>query len=134
MGSQRIEAVEVGPVDTLDVPKKKGRFVLGCDTLLLSVGLIPENELSMKAGVALDPATGGAVVDADLMTSVPGIFSCGNVLHVHDLVDYVSEEAELCGEKAARYLQGKTKPFRKRSGYLVALGEQSTVLNAQARK
>ena len=110
MGSQRIEAVEVGAVDTMDVPKKEGRFVIGCDTLLLSVGLIPENELSLKAGVAMDPVTGGAVVDADLMTSVPGIFSCGNVLHVHDLVDYVSEEAELCGEKAARYLQGKTTP------------------------
>jgi NADPH-dependent 2,4-dienoyl-CoA reductase/sulfur reductase-like enzyme len=104
MGSRRIEAVEVGAVDTVE---GGGRFVLGCDTLLLSVGLVPENELSLKAGVALDPVTGGAAVDADLMTSQPGIFSCGNVLHVHDLVDWVSEEAERCGERAALYLRGE---------------------------
>jgi len=103
MGDRRIEAVEVAPVDTV---KGSGRFVLSCDTLLLSVGLVPENELSLKAGVELDPVTGGAAVDADLMTSRPGIFSCGNVLHVHDLVDWVSEEAERCGERAALYLRG----------------------------
>ena len=105
IGGRRIEAVEVGAVDTLNEPRREGRFTLHCDTLLLSVGLIPENELSLKAGVTLDPVTGGAVVDSNLMTSVPGIFACGNVLHVHDLVDYVSEEAEFCGRKAALFLQ-----------------------------
>ncbi len=105
IGSRRIEAVEVGAVDTLNEPRREGQFTLHCDTLLLSVGLIPENELSLKAGVTLDPVTGGAAVDSNLMTSVPGIFACGNVLHVHDLADYVSEEAEFCGRRAARFLQ-----------------------------
>jgi len=79
---------------------------ISCDTLLLSVGLIPENELSLCAGIALDPVTGGAAVTAARETSVPGIFACGNVLHVHDLVDYVSEEAATAGKSAATYLRG----------------------------
>jgi hypothetical protein len=78
-----------------------------CDTLLLSVGLIPENELSKAAGVELDPVTGGAVVDGNLQTSVEGIFSCGNVLHVHDVVDWVSLEAEKAGRSAALFLKGE---------------------------
>lgn len=102
MGTRRIEAVEVSAL-----VEERRRFVLRCDTLLLSVGLVPENELSLKAGVVLDPVTGGPVVDANLMTSEAGIFSCGNVLHVHDLVDWVSEEAGRCGEKAAAYLRGE---------------------------
>ncbi|HUV07505.1 MAG TPA: FAD-dependent oxidoreductase [Spirochaetia bacterium] len=105
-GGKRIEAVEVSPIDTHHEPSNQGRFVLTCDTLLLSVGLIPENELSRKAGVVLDPVTQGPVVDSNLMTSVPGIFACGNVLHVHDIVDYVSEEAEFCGLRVALYLKG----------------------------
>lgn len=105
-GNPRIEAVEVSPIDTHHEPRKEGRFVLGCDTLLLSVGLVPENELSLKAGIVLDPVTLGPVVNSNLMTNVPGIFACGNVLHVHDLVDYVSEEGEYCGEKVALYLKG----------------------------
>ena len=80
---------------------------IACDTLLLSVGLIPENELSAMAGVALSPATGGPVVDETLATNVPGVFSCGNVLHVHDLVDFVSAEAARAGEMAARFLSGE---------------------------
>ena len=74
-----------------------------CDTLLYSVGLVPENELSKGAGITLDPKTKGAVVDENLMTDVPGIFSCGNVLHVHDLVDKVSKEAQKAGISAAKY-------------------------------
>ena len=77
-----------------------------CDTLLLSVGLIPENELSRGAGVELSPVTGGPVVDESLETSVPGVFACGNVLHVHDLVDFVSQEAANAGLSAARFLSG----------------------------
>ncbi len=82
------------------------RFRISCDTVLLSVGLIPENELSRAAGVAISDETAGPWVDADLMTRAEGIFACGNVLHVHDLVDFVSEEARRCGERAAAYLRG----------------------------
>ena len=76
-----------------------------CDTLMLSVGLIPENELSKKAGIELDRVTSGAVVDQKRETSVEGIFACGNVLHVHDLVDYVSQEATTAGKNAANYIK-----------------------------
>jgi succinate dehydrogenase/fumarate reductase flavoprotein subunit len=82
-------------------------YEMPCDTLITSVGLIPENELSKTAGVALDPTTGGAVVNQRLQTSVPGIFACGNVLQVHDLVDNVSEESRRAGRNAALYVQGK---------------------------
>jgi pyruvate/2-oxoglutarate dehydrogenase complex dihydrolipoamide dehydrogenase (E3) component len=91
---------------------EKGRFIPGsertipCDVLVLSVGLIPENELAKACGIEMDPVTGGALVDGDLMTSVPGVFSCGNGLHVHDLVDLVSEEGERAAEHAAAYLEG----------------------------
>ena len=78
-----------------------------CDTLLLSCGLLPENELSRGAGIALSPVTGGAVVDECLQTSLPGVFAAGNVLHVHDLVDYVSEEAAAAGRHAAAYILGQ---------------------------
>jgi NADPH-dependent 2,4-dienoyl-CoA reductase/sulfur reductase-like enzyme len=86
-------------------------FTIPCDTLLLSVGLIPENELSKKAGIELNPMTGGAVVDSTLMTNVPGIFACGNALHVHDLVDYVTDESRRAGERVAEYLRNE-KPKR----------------------
>ena len=82
------------------------RFV-PCDTLLLSIGLIPENELTRQASIAMAPRTSGAFVDDTLMTSIPGVFSCGNVLHVHDLVDWVSEEASQAGAFAATYLNGE---------------------------
>lgn len=108
-GDKRIVSVEVAPLDHGIPLEPEKRFTLACDTLLLSVGLIPENELSLKAGVVLDPVTGGANIDANLMTSVPGIFACGNVLQVHDLADSVSEEAESCGKSAARYLGGETE-------------------------
>lgn len=109
-GDHRIRAVAVSPVDEEQQPKTGRSFVLSCDCLMLSAGLIPENELSLRAGVELDGVTGGPVVDANLMTSVPGIFACGNVLHVHDLVDYVSEEAEYCGARAALFCSGLLPP------------------------
>jgi pyruvate/2-oxoglutarate dehydrogenase complex dihydrolipoamide dehydrogenase (E3) component len=105
-GKDRVTGVTVAQVDNefKQVPGSE-RFV-ECDTLLLSVGLIPENELSRGADVIMEPRTSGAYVGDSLMTSIPGVFSCGNVLHVHDLVDHVSEEAAKAGEFALRYLNG----------------------------
>lgn len=99
----RVEAVEVSQVDEHLAPIPGTERVVPCDTLLLSVGLIPENELSVGAGVELDPHTRGAVVDQSLQTGVPGIFACGNVLHVHDLADNVTTESERAGAAAAAY-------------------------------
>jgi len=99
-----VTVAEVGP-DLKPIPGTEKEYP--CDTLLLSVGLIPENELSEMAGVKIAPTTSGAVVNEELQTSVPGIFSCGNVLHVHDLVDFVSEEARKAGVNAYRYVQGE---------------------------
>jgi hypothetical protein len=82
--------------------------------VLLSVGLLPDTELAKKLGVALNPETGGPLVDAGLQTSVPGVFACGNLLHVHDLVDYVTEEAERCGERVAEYLAGEYESLQHR--------------------
>lgn len=104
-GDRRISSVEIAPLDESREPQNEKSFTLACDTLLLSVGLIPENELSLKGGVVLDKVTGGPVVDSNLMTSVPGIFACGNVLQVHDLVDWVSEESAYCGKAAASYVR-----------------------------
>lgn len=106
-GRERIEGVTVAQVDEKLRPIPGTEKYYECDTLLLSVGLIPENELSGMAGVEIAPATSGAVVDESLQTSVEGIFSCGNVLHVHDLVDFVSEESAKAGQNAWLYVQGK---------------------------
>lgn len=106
IGHDRVEAVEVSQVDEHLAPIPGTERIVPCDTLLLSVGLIPENELSVAAGVELDPRTRGAVVDQSLQTGVPGIFACGNVLHVHDLVDNVTNESERAGEAAAAYALG----------------------------
>lgn len=103
IGHDRVEAVEVSQVDEHLAPIAGTERIVLCDTLLLSVGLIPENELSVAAGVELDPRTRGAVVDQSLQTGVPGIFACGNVLHVHDLVDNVTNESERAGEAAAAW-------------------------------
>ncbi len=103
IGHDRVEAVEVSQVDEHLAPIPGTERVVPCDTLLLSVGLIPENELSVAAGVELDPRTRGAVVDQSLQTGVPGIFACGNVLHVHDLADNVTTESERAGAAAAAY-------------------------------
>ena len=101
IGHDRVEAVEVSQVDERLAPIPGTELIVPCDTLLLSVGLIPENELSVAAGVELDPRTRGAVVDQSLQTGVPGIFACGNVLHVHDLADNVTTESERAGAAAA---------------------------------
>lgn len=106
IGHDRVEAVEVSKVDEHLAPIPGTERVVPCDTLLLSVGLIPENELSVGAGVELDPRTRGAVVDQSLQTGVPGIFACGNVLHVHDLADNVTTESERAGAAAAAYALG----------------------------
>lgn len=106
IGHDRMGAVEVSQVDEHLAPIPGTERVVPCDTLLLSVGLIPENELSVAAGVELDPRTRGAVVDQSLQTSVPGIFACGNVLHVHDLADNVTTESERAGAAAAAWALG----------------------------
>ena len=108
-GKERVKAVtiaEVGP-DMKPIPGTEERYT--CDTLLLSTGLIPENELSRGAGVEMNPVTSGPIVNEILETNIPGVFACGNVLHVHDLVDYVSEEATRAGENAAKYVQNGCK-------------------------
>ena len=106
IGHDRVEAVEVSQVDEHLAHIPGTERIVPCDTLLLSVGLIPENELSVGAGVELDPRTRGAVVDQSLQTVVPGIFACGNVLHVHDLADNVTTESERAGAAAAAYALG----------------------------
>ncbi|MDD6159886.1 MAG: FAD-dependent oxidoreductase [Oscillospiraceae bacterium] len=105
-GKQRVEGVTLARVGADRKPIPGTEIHYDCDTLMLSTGLIPENELSQSAGVALSPVTKGPMVNERLETSVPGVFACGNVLHVHDLVDYVSEEAAMAGAAAARYVLG----------------------------
>ena len=106
-GKDRLTGVTIAKVDERRQPIEETRTYIPCDTLLLSCGLIPENELTKDAGIALDRITNGAVVDGDRETAIEGIFACGNVLHVHDLVDYVSEEAGIAGKAAAQYILGK---------------------------
>ncbi len=103
-GKERLTGVTIAKVDENKKPIAETKEFIPCDTLLLSVGLIPENELSKCAKVELNPVTNGAYVDQDRQTKVEGIYACGNVLHVHDLVDFVSEEAEIAGESAADYI------------------------------
>ncbi len=106
-GNKRVEGVTVARVDENLKPIPGTEEYIECDTLMLSVGLIPENELSKKAGVEIDPKTRGPVVDENRQTGVPGIFACGNVVKVHELVDFVSDEGENAGRAAALYAQGK---------------------------
>ena len=106
-GKERVEAVVIAEVDEKSKPVPGTEQEIKCDTLLLSCGLIPENELSGMLGVDMNKVTGGPVVNESLETSVKGVFACGNVLHVHDLVDYVSEEAGQAGRKAAEYLKAE---------------------------
>ena len=109
-GRERLEGVTIAKVDANRKPIEETKEFIKCDTLLLSVGLIPENELTIKAGIHMDRVTSGAVVDQKRETSVEGVFACGNVLHVHDLVDYVSQEAEIAGISAANYIKnGRNK-------------------------
>lgn len=106
-GKKRVEGVTIAQVDENKNPIPGTERYIECDTLLLSCGLIPENELTSAAGITLDGITKGAVVNQDRQTETEGIFSCGNVLQVHDLVDYVSDEAELAGKGAAKYIRGE---------------------------
>ena len=108
-GKERLTGVTIARVDENRRPIKESEEYIPCDTLLLSCGLIPENELTKGAGIALDRVTNGAVVDGERETEIPGIFACGNVLHVHDLVDYVSEESAIAGRAAARFIRGEGK-------------------------
>ena len=106
-GKDRLEGVTIAKVDQNRRPIEETKEYIPCDTLLLSVGLIPENELSKCADIEISPITSGAVTDQDRQTSVEGIYACGNVLHVHDLVDFVSAEAEIAGKSAAEYIRGQ---------------------------
>ena len=107
-GKDRLEGVTIARVDDKRMPIEETREYIPCDTLLLSCGLIPENELTKGAGIELDRVTSGAVVDGERETDIPGVFACGNVLHVHDLVDYVSEEAVIAGRAAVKYINGES--------------------------
>jgi pyruvate/2-oxoglutarate dehydrogenase complex dihydrolipoamide dehydrogenase (E3) component len=108
-GKEHVTAVTIAAVDSHNkpIPGTEERYT--CDTLLLSCGLIPENELSNKAGIKMNPVTSGPIVNESLETNIPGVFACGNVLHVHDLVDYVSEEAAKAGSNAAKFVQNGGK-------------------------
>lgn len=108
-GRERLEGVTIARVDENRRPIKESYEFIPCDTLLLSCGLIPENELTKGIGAELSSVTNGSVVDQNRETTVSGVFSCGNVLHVHDLVDYVSEEAEIAGKGASEYIKGINK-------------------------
>ncbi len=109
-GRKRVEGVTIAEVDNKGKPIPGTEEFYSCDTLLLSVGLIPENELSDGMGVKMNPVTSGPVVNESLETNIEGVFACGNVLHVHDLVDFVSEEAAAAGVHAALYVKGRTRP------------------------
>lgn len=136
-GDKRVNGVTISPVDDNRNPiKEKGRFI-ECDTLLLSVGLIPENELTRSAGISIDPVTGGAYVDELRQTECNGIFSCGNVLQVHDLVDYVSDEAEIAGTGAAKFVKGRLDAKKKakvtaKDGVRYALPQMIGIENEEA--
>ena len=112
-GQNRVEAVTIAPVDKNLQPIRGKEKKITCDTLLLSIGLIPENDLSKNFGVKLSQITGGPIVDENLETSVPGVFACGNTLHVHDVVDFVTLEAEKAGKSAAKYVLGKILRVKK---------------------
>jgi thioredoxin reductase len=106
-GRERLEGVTIAEVDANRKPIESTKRYIPCDTLLLSCGLIPENELTTGAGINIDRITSGAVVDQNRQTEIEGVFACGNVLQVHDLVDYVSDEAEIAGKGAAKYVMGQ---------------------------
>lgn len=109
-GKERVEQVVVSKVDEFRRPVPGTEMVFDCDTLLLSVGLIPENELSRRAGIEIDPRTSGPRVDESMQTSLPGVFACGNVVHVHDLVDFVTMESQRAGRAAAIFLKASAQP------------------------
>lgn len=122
-GRERVEGVTLAKVDERGKPIPGTEEEYACDTLLLSVGLIPENEISGKMGVELNPVTSGPVVNESLETNIPGVFACGNVLHVHDLVDFVSEEAATAGKNAACYVKNE----RMKSGISIPIKAENGV-------
>ncbi len=126
-GKERVKGVTLARVDEKLKPIPGTEEYIPCDTLLLSVGLIPENELSMKLGITLSPVTSGPIVDESLQTNLPGVFACGNVLHVHDLVDYVSQEAVIAGNNAAMYVRGELKNKKKQIAIKPDYGVRYTV-------
>jgi len=126
-GAERVNGVTVANVDEKGGPIGGTERTIPCDTLILSVGLIPENELSEGAGIMLDPATGGPVVDERMETSVQGIFACGNVVHVHDLVDHVTETGVKAGQSAATFALGQLQPLRNRIRLRPGLGVRYVV-------
>lgn len=134
-GNQRVEKVVVAEIDKDRKPIPGTERTMECDTLLLSVGLIPENELSMNAHIQIDPVTSGPMVNEAMETSIAGIFACGNVLHVHDLVDYVTEEAQKAGKNAAKYVkemlpaQGPVVQTRAGKGVRYVVPQQIRVKN-----
>ncbi len=105
-GKDRVESIDVIPLEN-GIEQKEKSFNIKCDSLLLAVGLVPDNELAQKIGISINPETNGPIVDRQLMTGKDGIFACGNVLHVHDLVDFVTEESSRCGQYVADYLDKK---------------------------
>ncbi len=123
-GTNRVEKITISKVDEMRQPIKGTEMEFECDTLLLSVGLIPENELSRKAEIDIDKRTNGPQVNESMETSIPGVFACGNVLHVHDLVDFVTEESESAGRNAAKYIKEniniKEKNINIKTGYAVS--------------
>ena len=134
-GHDRLEAVEISQVDERMVPIKGTEEIVECDSLILSVGLIPENELAETIGVKLDPRAKGPTVDSQLMTNIDGVFSCGNALHVNDLVDYVSESGEIAGANAAHYARIDKKEIDiKPSKALLYAVPQKLNLNADNSK
>lgn len=127
LGKERVEGVTIAKVDENLKPIPGTEIDYECDTLLLSCGLIPENELSEKLGVKIHPVTSGPVVNESLETNVEGVFACGNVLHVHDLVDYVSEEADNAGTFAAEYVKGRMPSAQKEITFRPEGGVRYTV-------
>lgn len=126
-GKERVKGVTLARVDEKGKPMKGTEEYVSCDTLLLSVGLIPENELSRGLGIEMEQVTSGPVVNESFETSVEGVFACGNVLHVHDLVDFVSEEAAIAGRNAVKYVKGETCDSEKRIKLAAEEGVRYTV-------
>ena len=122
-GKERVEGITLAQVDSQNKPIPGTEEYYSCDTLLLSVGLIPENELSRGMGVEMNPATNGPMVNESLETNIEGVFACGNVLHVHELVDHVSEEAKAAGRNAAKYIQQKKENLEKHSDAAAITGK-----------
>ena len=126
-GKERVKGVTLAQVDEKGKPIKGTEEYIPCDTLLLSVGLIPENELSRGLDIDMERVTSGPVVNESLETSMEGVFACGNVLHVHDLVDFVSEEAAMAGKNAVKYIKGELAAADKKIDLVPEDGVRYTV-------